>query len=233
MSSLFGSMVRGFGFTIGRRAADSMLNSTTPINGGLFGLNTKQQWVSILIWFTSLCVIGNTWGMEMGILWTIFGLIPSVLIVQIYVKYQKNKRTKEINKLENTIKEKLIIKINALIQESKSFPSIDVSIKNIDDIQYATLESLEYTHDTISNLLIKTKYLSSKYNNEIVEKILNDELWLGMNEEQMLDMKGNSTTIEKETLKNGALRTTYIYGTKRSGDVLVFEDDKLVSFKDR
>jgi len=76
-------------------------------------------------------------------------------------------------------------------------------------------------------------YKAKGYDNDTICNVMNKELWLGMTEQHMEDMKGKPTKTEKETMKNGKIRTKHIYGNKTSGDVLVFEDDVLVSFKDR
>ena len=75
-------------------------------------------------------------------------------------------------------------------------------------------------------------YLRSKYSESEVQKMLNQEYWIGMTEEQLIDAKGQPDKIDLEQLKTKT-KKIYIYGNKSSGDVFNFVDGLLERFKDR
>ena len=57
--------------------------------------------------------------------------------------------------------------------------------------------------------------------------------WLGMSKENLIDMKGQPTQIERDE-NSRTITDVLIYGTsKRSGDVFTFKNDILREFKDR
>ena len=88
--------------------------------------------------------------------------------------------------------------------------------------------TLEYTQD-IANRINRLIQFTTKYVNVLSE----DELtFVGMTEEMLVESVGNPTKIEEEVMKTKT-KKTYIYGNKNSGDILVFEQGKLVRFKDR
>lgn len=74
--------------------------------------------------------------------------------------------------------------------------------------------------------------LIAKYGAEDAVRIMNHEYWIGMTEEHLRECKGGPHKIERDVLKTKT-KTTWIYGNKTSGDYFVFEDGKLVRFKDR
>lgn len=230
-NALFNSMVRGFGFTLGRRAADSVINSSTNYSGGgMFGMTTSQQWKTIGLWFLVLVVLGNSYGMGAGVMWTIFGLIPCIMIMKFYYKIK-------VKKLEKSRREFLIPEINQLITKLENdFPFVELKFKgnlekNGKKVDVAILENV---YETLNSHITSLSTLKNKgYDSDTICNIYNEELWLGMSEEHMFDMKGQPTKTEKETTKDGKLKTTYIYGSKSSGDVLIFENGVLVSYKDR
>jgi hypothetical protein len=87
----------------------------------------------------------------------------------------------------------------------------------------------------IENQLLSEKRrfdLIDKYGEIEGQKIYNNEYFIGMTEEQLIDSKGNPTKIETEVFKKST-KKIYIYGNKSSGDVFNFIDGKLERFKDR
>jgi len=75
-------------------------------------------------------------------------------------------------------------------------------------------------------------FLTDKYGMEIAERIINNEYWIGMTTEQLIDGKGRPSRIEEEILKTKT-KTTYIYGNKNSGDYFVVENGVVVKIVDR
>lgn len=78
----------------------------------------------------------------------------------------------------------------------------------------------------------RIKRLYTKYPEEEVLKITRKEYWLGMTEGHLKEMRGDPTNVEKEVSKDGVI-TKFIYGNKNSGDVFVFDNGVLTSYKDR
>lgn len=70
------------------------------------------------------------------------------------------------------------------------------------------------------------------FEEDSVERMINGEYWSGMSEQQLILMRGEPTKIETELLKT-KVNKFYIYGTKSTGDVFVFNEGKLERFKDR
>ncbi len=82
------------------------------------------------------------------------------------------------------------------------------------------------------NVLRHENSLISKYGNETAQKLINQEYWIGMKQEQLIDSKGEPDKVEKEVLKTKT-KETYIYGNKSSGDYFVFENNIVTKFVDR
>ena len=78
----------------------------------------------------------------------------------------------------------------------------------------------------------KEERLITKYGNEIAEKILHQQFWVGMTPEQLIESKGTPDKIEKQILKTKT-KELYIYGNKSSGDVFVIEEGEVVKITDR
>lgn len=105
-------------------------------------------------------------------------------------------------------------------------------IKNFDEV---VKQLSELTYSDVKNNVDRFKKqlsLSEKYSDEIVSKIMDKEYFLGMLEEHLIAMRGEPTKVEREVLKTKT-KDIYIYGNKSSGDIFVFVDGKLESFKDR
>lgn len=261
-ASLFGSMVRGFGFTLGRMAAVSTVaalskNSDTQLPQSPYKTGAIQKLFIVAGWLWSIVYCIRTansfengsyeyghWGM-LGFFALSIGWLPIWLFFRSYnyiiigSKLRKE-RDKQLELIENE-KNNLRPKITELLNEIKTYSFVNFDLtsgggsydwevsKNT-----ATLEQMKNIYKPLYNVTEGLRKLKNKgYDNDTICNIYNEELWLGMNEEHMRDMKGEPDATEKETLRNGKLKTTHIYGNKRSGDVLVFEDGVLVSFKDR
>ena len=78
--------------------------------------------------------------------------------------------------------------------------------------------------------------LESKFkdvlNEDNLSLLLDGKYFLDMTEEMVKESFGEPNKIEEEVLKTKT-KKTYIYGNRSSGDILVFENGKLVKFKDR
>jgi hypothetical protein len=126
--------------------------------------------------------------------------------------------TKEIN-LE-TFKEKCQNLYNLILDEDQ---------KNNFQLFYTKV------YKTIQNE-IKKESLTSKFKDELSEEdlllLIEGKYFIGMTENMLLDSIGQPDRLEEEVLKTKT-KKTYIYGNKSSGDILVFENGKLIKFKDR
>lgn len=99
--------------------------------------------------------------------------------------------------------------------------------------------NLNHFHTQMSNVFEREEKkfnLKLKYETQLTEEnlslLLDGKYFIGMTEEMVKESFGEPTKIEVEALKSKT-KHTYIYGNKNSGDVLVFENEKLVRFKDR
>lgn len=283
-NNLFGSMVRGFGFTLGRTAANSLVNGLSRSSRASYDTHTLpspyktggiQKLFIVIGWVWSIMYCTKTahtfpehsesytnWGALGGLclvlgwlpIWLFFRMFNYITISskvkkeqeeQMLIIQQRNteieRQEKERLEMDEKKKNNLRLSITQMLTELQSYPFINLSLTS-DDGSYdwnksqhtATLEQMERIYGTLFPIIKTLKsYKEKGYDDDTICNIYNEELWLGMTEEHMKDMKGNPTKTEKETLRNGSIRTKHIYGNKTSGDVLVFENDKLVSFKDR
>lgn len=78
----------------------------------------------------------------------------------------------------------------------------------------------------------KRAYLIKKYGEDIANKLLRNEYWIGMTKDQVIDSKGEPSKIETEVLKTKT-KETFIYGSKSGGDYFVFENDLVTKYVDR
>ncbi len=186
-----------------------------------------------------------------GILFICFIFLIAAVVYALYSNIQNKRRKKELYNLltDNGINsEELELQIN------NPSISVDVFKNEVDAILskkelYSLLTKNGITSDEIesqiknSNIgvdnfrstvkfVLQKVYLTKKYGDELGVKILNQEFFIGMTEEQLIDSKGEPTKIETEILKTKT-KKIYIYGNKNSGDVFNFVDGKLERFKDR
>jgi len=269
-ANLFGSMVRGFGFTLGRMAATSLVSRASrrsrsydnyetysppsPYKTGIF-----QKFFIMGGWLWSIVYSLKTansfpqdsesysnWG-AIGGLCFILGWLPIWLFFKLFNYITINSKIKKQEKEQQIIDEQektdLIPKIDSIFSElSKDYPFVNLELSSSTDgtVEWGTFkhtaetQQLKNIYAKFLSLVLQLRIYKAKgYDNDTICNVMNKELWLGMTEQHMEDMKGKPTKTEKETMKNGKIRTKHIYGNKTSGDVLVFEDDVLVSFKDR
>jgi hypothetical protein len=90
----------------------------------------------------------------------------------------------------------------------------------------------------IGNIKKRKKYLENEYGSEIAEKILSEELWIGMNYHHILEVKGEEDKkIENST--NGKTITKLYFGEKLNrlknesfSLEVTLKDNKVVGWKD-
>jgi len=75
------------------------------------------------------------------------------------------------------------------------------------------------------------KYVSI-WGNDIAKKIYNKEVWIKMNNEQLLSSRGKPTNIEKEQTIESTTET-WIYGNKNTGNYFVLVEDVVTKIVDR
>lgn len=133
-------------------------------------------------------------------------------------------------KQEEAEKTRLISIIeNAIIESGLEIDSWE-NIKN-----ECINNSLDYTK-RVAHRINRLIQFTLKYENVLSEdelsKLIDGEYFVGMTEQMLIESIGQPNKIEDEVMKTKTKRT-YIYGNKNSGDVLVFEQGRLVRFKDR
>ena len=223
-NSLINSMVRGFGFTLGRRAADSVLNSSSNYSSSEGSWATKDQWKSIGLWILGFFVVGQLHSTGAGIFWFFLG-IPINLGIFKMISYFKQKKTNE------GLREIYMNKIPSLMKEVKSLPlTFGITDEIIND--KTSFEDVESTYDSLERILSKYGPLMAKYDRDMVNKIGMGYYWIGMTEENLIDMKGQPTNLETKIKKDVDIKV-YVYGNKQTGDILTFENGTLTEFTDR
>jgi hypothetical protein len=229
-NSLTNSIVRGFGFTIGSKAANSLTRPSTnrPTTNQVIiksSLPAKQQWKAIGIWILGIFVIGQLHNLFAGAFWFLLGLPISLSI------FKMNNRVK-IKKEENQMREIYCGEIPSLMEEVKGLPmTFGITEDIITD--KTTFEDVKWTYETLNKILSENRPLMRKYDRDTVRKIGMGHYWIGMTEDNLIDMKGNPTKTESKVSKSGINSNTYIYGSKQTGDILKFENGILVSYTDR
>ena len=94
------------------------------------------------------------------------------------------------------------------------------------------VNAMKDSYSSIVGIANKRTSWNEMFSSEEVEKMIAGSYWPGMTEEQLLLMRGEPDKIESEMLKT-KVNKFYIYGTKSTGDVFVFNEGKLERFKDR
>jgi hypothetical protein len=133
------------------------------------------------------------------------------------------------------------------IEEQKQSISNNIdfafSLKEISEIHRVFLHNklnsewwTQYDFDKMiqkcKSLLSHENLLIDKYGKDTAQKLINQEYWIGMTVQQLIDCKGEPDKIEKEVLKTKT-KEFYIYGNKSSGDYFVFENNLVTKFVDR
>lgn len=137
------------------------------------------------------------------------------------LKYDFNKLKKEVD--DTILKYQLIDSLDVLKHKIHNYEQLILDLQAIKDINLIK-------HNI--NKIHKKLELSDKYGNEIADKLINNEYFIDMTIEMLIDIKGIPTKIEKEVLKTKT-KEIYIYGNKSSGDVFIFVNGKLERFQDR
>ena len=94
------------------------------------------------------------------------------------------------------------------------------------------VNAMKDSYSSIVDIANKRTSWKEMFSSEEVEKMIAGTYWAGMTEEQLLLMRGEPDKFESEMLKT-KINKYYIYGTKSTGDVFVFNEGKLERFKDR
>lgn len=221
-NTLTNSIVRGFGFTLGRRAADSLLNSTYDNSSKT--TSSKNQWIAIGFWVLGFFVVGQLHSTGAGVFWFFLGIPINLGVIKI-ITYFKRK------KIENVLREKYCNEIPALMNEVKSLPAqFMITDEVIND--KTSFEDVESTYESLNRILNRYRPIVVKYNREMATKIIQGYYWIGMTEENLIDMKGQPTNLETKIKKDVDVKV-YVYGNKQTGDILTFENGKLTEFTDR
>ena len=111
-NALVNSMVRGFGFTLGRRAADSVLNSSSNYSTSGSTFSTKNQWISIGFWVLGFFVVGQLHSTGAGVFWFFLGIPINLGVIKV-ITYFKQK------KIDKGLREIYCRQIPSLIEEVK------------------------------------------------------------------------------------------------------------------
>lgn len=223
-NTLVNSMVRGFGFTLGRRAADSVLNSTYDNSSNGNTSSTKNQWIAIGFWVLGFFVVGQLHSTGAGIFWFFLG-IPINLGILKLINYFKQK------KIESGLREIYCKQIPSLMDEVKALP-LQFLVTNDVVNDKTPFEDVESTYETLMRIVNKYRPLVKKYDRNMVNKIGMGSYWIGMTEENLIDMKGQPTNLETKIKKDVDIKV-YVYGNKQTGDILTFENGILTEFTDR
>jgi hypothetical protein len=222
-NSLTSSIVRGFGFTIGRRAANSVLDSASQPKVG--GMSSGQQWKSIGLYVLGIIIASNI-STGAGIGFFFLGWIPAIMIVKYLAN---NKAGKEC--------ERIISQIDQMVEESRSigmeglegWESAKSNIKNNEEGLGFAKQYLNLTERMISIF----KNYRAKYDLDMTKRMLAGKPWTGMTKQHVKDMQGSEPTKEEYMVENQKEQDVFIYGNKQSGSVFKFENDLLVAFTSR
>lgn len=119
------------------------------------------------------------------------------------------------------------------VKECENLMGKGLNINNweeVKDIGYkGDISYINKTFDTLKHF----EFLVEKYDKEKANKLYNQEFYIGMTKEELIDSKNSKPDkIEIETLKTKT-KEIWIYGNKSSGDVFIFENELLARFKDR
>ena len=222
MGNLSKSFVRGFGGTLGVFAAKGLLDVARDPNFRVGGLETKRQWKAIILWVVITTVLGFTLGTLPALLFFFVGIVPLYLF-QMWIQRKEEKKDyeEERNSLMLEIQE---------VQREASKHGIKFDLDWSGEVENYHLRN---TLERIKQKTYKTIFLQSKYEGEVLSKLINNQIWLGMSKENLIDIKGSPSQIESSE-NSKTITEILIYGkSKRSGDVFTFKNGILADYKDR
>jgi hypothetical protein len=222
MSNLSKSFVRGFGATLGVFAAKGLLDIAKEPGYRIGGVSTRRQWYAIGAWAGITAILGFSFGVVPTVFFFFLGLIPTFLF-QVWAQSRENKKLyiEERNGLISRLEE-----ISSLAKSEGIAFELDWS----GEVQNYHLERVLNTITEKFNTIMR---LRKKYHGELLDKMIDGQIWLGMTKENLIDIKGQPSQIEKSE-NSKTLTEVFVYGTsKRSGDVFTFKNGSLSEFKDR
>ena len=148
------------------------------------------------------------------------------------VRMEEIERHTLTSKLENIEKWKSDVKahLESLLTDEKITKSEQNQVLQV--MSGVNVNAMKDSYASIVGIANKRTSWNEMFSSEEVEKMIAGNYWPGMTEEQLLLMRGEPDKIESEMLKT-KVNKFYIYGTKSTGDVFVFNEGKLERFKDR
>jgi hypothetical protein len=148
------------------------------------------------------------------------------------VRMEEIERHTLTSKLENIEKWKSDVKshLDSLLIDEKITKSEQNQVLQV--MNGVNVNAMKDSYSSIVGIANKRTSWNEMFSSEEVEKMIAGNYWPGMTEEQLLLMRGEPDKIESEMLKT-KINKYYIYGTKSTGDVFVFNEGKLERFKDR
>lgn len=99
-------------------------------------------------------------------------------------------------------------------------------------LENASLTDVRSNIESARAQIERSQFLVGKYGEEIARKLIDNDYFLGMTEDQLIDSRGKPSKIETEVMKTKT-KVIYIYGNKSSGDVFNFVNGELERFTDR
>ena len=160
----------------------------------------------------------------------LLGVVIFSFVGYFLLKYKEEQELKDMEERERIEKERIIKLMDNAITESGLYINDWESLKT--KCYHQDLEFVKNVGKRINRVLTFTLKYSSSLNESDLSILIDGGYFIGMTENMVLESMGEPTKIEDEFLKTKTKRT-FIYGAKNSGDVLVFEQGKLVRFKDR
>ena len=148
------------------------------------------------------------------------------------VRMEEIERHTLTSKLGNIEKWKSDVKahLDSLLTDEKITKSEQNQVLEV--MNGVNVNAMKDSYSSIVGIANKRTSWNEMFSSEEVEKMIAGSYWPGMTEEQLLLMRGEPDKIESEMLKT-KVNKFYIYGTKSTGDVFVFNEGKLERFKDR
>jgi hypothetical protein len=232
-NNLSNSIVRGFGFRIGSNMANSLMKNAAknPVSPE----TAKRQWKRfgigfifyILINYISFKLYMGTPGSMGPGLSILFGWIPCFTFFKIKDVIDTKKSREHA--------------YQSLLETIKDFKTDGRKLSNEDEVIAGFHASKKYPWSyvlDVQNKLERFKYLGTKYDaedncQEIIDRIMDGQIWLEMTEDNLIDLKDGKqpNKIERKVVK-GIEHKKLIYGNVYSGQWYEFEDNKLTSYKD-